>query len=126
MKLYNQNNELVTNYDKTEYKISYKENLVGTYATYTDIPEEYRKMQIRIEIEGYKVYERYGVIIPYTEEEKQDLYEKKVEKLIREKYSISQELAILRQKETKPEEFDEYNAYAEECKTKAKAVYKGD
>ena len=47
-------------------------------------------------------------------------YEQKVVQLIRKKYSINDELAILRQKDTKPEEFAEYNAYCEECKTKVK------
>lgn len=39
---------------------------------------------------------------------------------IREKYSIDDELAILRQRDTKPEEFAEYNAYVEACKTEVK------
>ena len=47
-------------------------------------------------------------------------YEERVEQLIREKYSINQELAILRQRETKPIEFEEYFAYCEECKTLVK------
>ncbi len=47
-------------------------------------------------------------------------YAAKVEQLIRERYSVSAELAILRQRDSKPEEFAAYNAYAEECKAKAK------
>ena len=47
-------------------------------------------------------------------------YEERVEQLIREKYSINQELAIQRQRDTKPSEFEEYFAYCEECKAKAK------
>ena len=47
-------------------------------------------------------------------------YEERVEQLIREKYSINQELAIQRQRETKPEEFEEYFTYCEECKRIAK------
>lgn len=47
-------------------------------------------------------------------------YEQLVEKYIREKYTVSQELAILRQSEEKPEEFKEYYDFAEECKMKAK------
>lgn len=35
---------------------------------------------------------------------------------IRKKYSESQEFALLRQKEEKPEEYAEYFAYCEECK----------
>lgn len=47
-------------------------------------------------------------------------YEERVEQLIREKYSINQEFAIQRQRETKPDEFEEYFTYCEECKTIAK------
>ena len=47
-------------------------------------------------------------------------YTEYVDRLIRRKYSVSAELAILRQRDTKPEEFAEYNAYAEECKARAK------
>ena len=49
-------------------------------------------------------------------------YEADVEARIRTRYSVSQELAILRQRDTKPEEFAEYNAFAEECKAEAKKV----
>ena len=44
-----------------------------------------------------------------------------INKRIRKKYSVSQEFSILRQRDTKPEEFAAYNAYAEECKAIAKA-----
>lgn len=47
-------------------------------------------------------------------------YEQKVSCLIREKYSQDAEFAILRQRDTKPEEFEEYNNYCEECKNKVK------
>lgn len=47
-------------------------------------------------------------------------YEQKVVSFIRERYSIDQELAILRQRYTKPDEFAEYNTYCEWCKSKAK------
>lgn len=39
---------------------------------------------------------------------------------IRKKYSESQEFALLRQKDDKPEEYAEYFAYCEECKTTVK------
>lgn len=47
-------------------------------------------------------------------------YEELVVQLIREKYTLDDELAIQRQKETKPDEWSEYFAYCEECKAKAK------
>ena len=46
----------------------------------------------------------------------QQLYEGLIIQKIRERYSVNQELAILRQRDAKPQEFDEYNAYVEECK----------
>ena len=48
-------------------------------------------------------------------------YGNEIDKLIRKKYSLSEELAILRQRDEKPEEFAEYNAYAEACKEEVKA-----
>ena len=47
-------------------------------------------------------------------------YENKIVALIRQKYNINQELAILRQRYTKPEEFAEYNEYVEQCKKQVK------
>ena len=55
-----------------------------------------------------------------TDEEKNQMriaeYENKIVAEIRKKYNINQELAILRQRDTKPEEFAEYNEYVEYCK----------
>lgn len=47
-------------------------------------------------------------------------YGKRVEELIREHYTVSDELAILRQRDTKPEEFAEYFAFCEKCKKEAR------
>ena len=49
-------------------------------------------------------------------------YEAEVERLIRRRYTVSQELALLRQRESKPEEFAEYDAFAEQCKAEAKQL----
>lgn len=48
------------------------------------------------------------------------VYGSMVEKEIRKKYSLSSELAILRQRDKKPEEFAKYNEYVEQCKAKVK------
>lgn len=48
------------------------------------------------------------------------LYETEIIRRIRERYSLNQELAILRQRDTKPWEFSEYNAYVEQCKDEVK------
>lgn len=49
------------------------------------------------------------------------LYESRIIRKIRERYSVNQELAILRQRDSKPEEFAEYNAFVERCKVEVKA-----
>lgn len=77
-------------------------------------------------IPAHDEVEEIGIYIPYTEEElkknAEAKYKQTVEMLIREKYSLNDELAVLRQRDTKPEEFEEYNAYVEECKARAKSV----
>ena len=57
--------------------------------------------------------------------EKEKKYESLVERYIRQRYSLNAELAILRQRYTKFQEFEEYNIYAEECKERAKAEVYG-
>lgn len=47
-------------------------------------------------------------------------YEEKVVEYIRERYTVDDELAILRQRDRKQEEFEEYDSYCEECKRRAK------
>lgn len=49
-------------------------------------------------------------------------YSATVSSLIRKRYSVNDELAILRQRDSKPDEFAEYNTYCEQCKTKAKSL----
>lgn len=48
-------------------------------------------------------------------------YGEAVNAKIRERYSESQEFAILRQKEDKPAEYAEYYAFCEECKAAVKS-----
>lgn len=78
--------------------------------------------------EAWDEYENIRVYIPYTAEEQVEVdkkrYESSVELTIRNRYTLSQELAILRQRDSKPDEYAEYNAYCEECKAVArKEVY---
>ena len=74
--------------------------------------------------EAYDEYEDIKVYIPYTAEElaehKQQKYEDRVVELLRKKYTLNQELAILRQRNEKPEEYRAYHDYAEQCKATAK------
>ena len=66
-------------------------------------PEEIAQFQAK-----HEQYEReYWQSIPYEEA---------VDMKIREKYTASQEFAILRQRDEKPEEYAEYYAYCESCK----------
>ena len=64
----------------------------------------------------------------YAEEKKkyfsEKTYKQLVSEYIREKYSVDDEFAILRQKDEKPEEYAAYYAYAEECKAKARELTK--
>lgn len=46
-------------------------------------------------------------------------YDQLVSDLIRARYTIDQEIAINRQRDTKPEEFQEYFDFCEQCKIKA-------
>ena len=50
----------------------------------------------------------------------EDLYEHLIIAKIHTRYSVNQELAILRQRDTKINEFYEYNAFVERCKAEAK------
>lgn len=75
--------------------------------------------------DGKIVYE-YEPIPEMPEEEEIPIpeipYEQQVVNRIRERYSIDDELAILRQRDTKPEEFEAYNAYAESCKEESRLL----
>lgn len=51
-------------------------------------------------------------------------YDEAVDAEIRKRYSVSQEFAILRQLEEKPDEYAAYYAYCEECKAYVKAQMK--
>lgn len=53
--------------------------------------------------------------------QKQMNYEVLVENKIRQRYTLSQELAILRQRDTKQDEYAIYYAYCEQCKIEAKS-----
>jgi hypothetical protein len=50
-------------------------------------------------------------------------YEQRVVDRIRERYSVDDELAILRQRDTKPYEFALYNNFVEKVKAEERAVF---
>ena len=62
-------------------------------------------------------YDKYNA---RKEQERSKMYEDLVVSKIRQKYSLDQELALLRQRDSKYTEFNEYNEYVEKCKVEAK------
>lgn len=77
-------------------------------------PDEARKL-IPISIT-----EEVVILRERTDKEMESLYKEEIKRLIRLKYDVDAELAILRQRDTKPNEFAEYNAYVEQCKEQVK------
>ena len=62
-------------------------------------------------------------ITPNQEEQ----YKQRIVNLVRERYSVDDELAILRQRDSKVEEFAEYNSFVENCKEIAyNEIYGGE
>jgi hypothetical protein len=76
-----------------------------------------------------RIYDN-GIYRDMTEEEIAEMqkdipsipYEQRVVSRIRERYSVDDELAILRQRDSKPEEFAEYNDFVEKVKAEERAV----
>jgi hypothetical protein len=100
----------VTKYYKDGKEVVRPRSLVHNNNTYLPPSDE-----LLIEL-GYEIKEvEYPDPVPYV-----PTYEERVVELIRERYTMDDELAILRQRYSKPEEFAEYNDYCEECKRKAK------
>ncbi len=83
---------------------------------------------------GTDVYAKAAVMLPAdTETDFEEVaerpgyapsgYEDEVVRLVRQRYDVEAELAILRQRNEKPDEFNEYYAYVEGCKARAKAKH---
>lgn len=84
---------------------------------------------VEVEVEKERKYLTCDLIVnesPSKAELIQKQYENKVSALIRKKYSLNAELAILRQRDIKPEEYQAYNDYAEQCKTLVKQELQGE
>lgn len=88
--------------------------------------EELYQKKIKDEFERLKNLPKTEIVL--TEEQiqkeleraKEQEYENKIVALIRQKYNVNQELAILRQRDTKPLEYQEYYDYVERCKAEVK------
>ena len=95
---------------------------VGIIPSPEEIPGKIPVMYYR---NGAIVYEYEPIPeIPIEEEHliPEMTHEEQVVAKIRERYSVDDELAILRQRDTKAEEFEAYNAYAESCKEEARLL----
>ena len=122
--------------DKCRYNIVFPRNKMGsTNRVYTDkelsqSPYNYTKVEIDDKYSDCQASD-FNDDLTFSIEKynarKQALaneeYENKIVALIRKKYNVNQELAILRQREVKPQEFAEYNEYVEQCKKQVKNVY---
>ena len=99
--------------------------------TYATIPETYNRYDSTTYMVNFNVVEETtkdwdnNDIIQYKAEyilvpalDKETI----VNELIRRKYTLSEELAILRQRDSKVDEFTEYNTFAEECKNLANEI----
>ena len=78
--------------------------------------DSYAKSIVMLPTQSIDDYEEVAELPPPPDTE----YPKRVETLIRSRYTLDDELAILRQRDTKPREFEAYYAYAEQCKQQAK------
>ena len=65
--------------------------------------------------ENYKLAELNGTI--------DCLYGDVVNGYVRSRYSVSEEISVIRQREEKPAEFAEYYTFVEQCKARAKAEF---
>ena len=88
----------------------YREPLIKDGMQIFNAPEE------EIKAAGWEEY------IPQAEstEEPEMSYEDRVATLIRERYSVDDEIALLRERDSRPDEYTEYLTFCEECKEKAK------
>ena len=95
--------------EKTAIKMGY--TIVEVDEKYADCCFEDFNNDLTFNIEKYNARKQ---------KENENEYENKIVSLIRQRYNINQELAILRQRDTKPLEYQEYFDYVETCKAKVK------
>lgn len=119
LSIYEQEAEIIRSGGKTE---RINGNVYQIVKEYANGGKEVRQIAEEVLVEGKEAYDEYEdiyVFVPFTEKQLEKRYEEEVERLIREKYSVSNELAIMRQRYTKEAEFYEYDTYAENCKREA-------
>ena len=83
---------------------------VGKYLLFLNrIPTSWQEGEDDEVVNGYYYDE---VVVEAADSNRDTL----ISALIHTRYSVDREIALLRQKESKPVEFDEYNLFAESCK----------
>lgn len=103
---------------RPDYRIKVKKEIKGkTFVIYG--PNESTILS-----DGWKIYvpSAIGTVGISTEEQ----YKNRIIELVREEYSVDDELAILRQRDSKVDEFNAYNSFVEECKVTARREIYGD
>ena len=104
------------NYKTKKFIKQYTRNLINKismFGVYKEVPFKLTKYDVELSRTDTTItFKRYS---PKS-------YEQVVEDLIRLKYTVSGELAILRQKEVKQDEHTAYYVYCEECKSYAKQL----
>lgn len=118
---------------RTTLDIDGKEHLMFTAETLSQSPYNYTLVEIDDKYSDCSCadfnedltfsVEKYNT---RKQKENEANYEDLIVSKIRQKYSVNQELAILRQKDTKPDEFAEYNEYVEQCKAEVKSEVLND
>lgn len=97
----------------------------------TDVPEELydKRYKVHYELVEGQIIQTWVEDDSIEEEMAEEIlenvytpsYKEMIVARIREVYSIDDEIAILRQKDVKPDEFKEYYAFVEQCKAEVKA-----
>lgn len=106
---------------------------------YTNGNEIKRRNKIALVVDGYRMFNPshelliangWEVYTPPTPEQPEitpeQMYKDRVIELVREEYSVDDELAILRQRDAKIDEFNAYNTFVEECKVIARREIYGE
>lgn len=88
-------------------------SLISSGKTYTP-PTDEQLISVGYEIREVEIPEP----TPYV-----PTYEERVVELIRQRYTIDEELRNIRMRDTDPDTFNEYYQYVEECKTTAQSEY---
>lgn len=99
-------------YFKDGVEVSRPRSLVYSGSTYVP-PTDEILVQAGYEIREVEIPEP----TPY-----QPTYEERVVELIRQRYTIDDELRNIRMRDTDPDSFNEYYQYVEECKIQAKEM----